>query len=63
MKTTKCPYCKFEGEDCDFPDFFYTDCGYQEQYNILQEIQDEGYNIVNCGNCGDVFLTKLHQID
>lgn len=58
-----CPYCKYKGDECDFPDFFYIDCESKKpivrQYKMLLEIQKKGYNIVNCGMCGDVFIQKL----
>lgn len=28
----------------------------KEQFKILQEMQSDGYNVVTCGNCGDVIL-------
>ena len=28
----------------------------KEQFKILQEMQMDGYNVVTCGNCGDVVL-------
>ncbi len=29
------------------------------QFEILQEMQMDGYNVVTCGNCGDVILIDL----
>ena len=29
------------------------------QFKILQEMQMDGYNVVTCGNCGDVVLIDL----
>ena len=29
------------------------------QLEILNEIQNDGYNVVTCGNCGDVVLHKI----
>ena len=59
----KCPYCSYESEDCDFPDLFYQDLnnssGVNKQYILLQDIQTNGFNIVTCGNCGQVFIQKL----
>ena len=59
----KCPYCGFDGEECDFPDLFYTDCESQkeiiEQEKLLNEIQSHKLNIVTCGMCGDVFIHKI----
>ena len=31
----------------------------KEQFKILQEMQMDGYNVVTCGNCGDVILIDL----
>ena len=58
----KCPYCGYTGEDCDFPDYFYeADEDYPEQYEYQVAIQKAGYNIVTCGQCGDVFIQKLNK--
>ena len=58
----KCPYCNYENEDCNFPDLFYPDSNFSKELNkqakLLEELQDHGYNIVTCGNCGQVFITK-----
>ena len=59
----KCPYCNFEGDECDFPDLFYTDCESAkeiiEQEKLLNEIQSHKLNIVTCGMCGDVFIHRI----
>ena len=55
----KCLYCDFENDISNFPDLFYDGCEYPEQYKLLQELQDVGYNIVTCGACGYVFIQKL----
>ncbi len=31
-----------------------------EQYTILRRMQEDGYNVVTCGNCGDVVLLDLN---
>lgn len=31
----------------------------EEQFELLREIQKLGYNIVNCGGCGDVFIHRI----
>lgn len=31
----------------------------QEQEQLAIEIQNKGHNVVNCGDCGDVFLHKI----
>ena len=33
----ECPYCGFIGDECDFPDLFYTDCESSKEI-IKQEI-------------------------
>ena len=33
----------------------------RKQYDILQDIQGAGYNVVTCGNCGDVLLHDIKQ--
>ena len=59
----ECPYCGFIGDECDFPDLFYTDCesteGIIEQEKLLNEIQSHKLNIVTCGRCGDVFIHEM----
>lgn len=60
----KCPYCGFEDDNCFFPDLFYRDYDYpkyNEQVNLLEEIQELGYNIVTCGKCGEVFIERLKK--
>lgn len=29
---------------------------YRQQYDVLLEMQSEGFNVCTCGNCGDVIL-------
>jgi len=31
----------------------------KEQFEILQRMQQDGYNVVTCGNCGDVVLLEI----
>ncbi len=31
-----------------------------EQYTILRRMQEDGYNVVTCGNCGDVVLLEMN---
>ena len=60
----KCPFCGFESDYCDFPDLFYTDennSNWTKQYNLQKEIQQLGYNIVTCGDCGEVFIIKKEE--
>lgn len=33
----------------------------KEQYNILSRMQEDGYNVVTCGNCGDVILLETYD--
>jgi phage FluMu protein Com len=35
----------------------------KEQFKILQEMQTDGYNVVTCGNCGDVILMDFFDED
>lgn len=35
---------------------------YTEQYRVLKEIQDAGFNVCTCGNCGDVVLFDEEMI-
>lgn len=30
-----------------------------KQYDILRQMQSDGYNVVTCGNCGGVVLIQL----
>ena len=59
----KCPYCGFIGDECDFPDLFYTD--YEspkeiiKQEKLLNEIQSHKLNVVTCGMCGGTFIHKI----
>ena len=61
----KCPYCGFEEDSCFFPDLFYPDSentiDIKEQLIFLNEIQNFGYNIVTCGQCGQVFIERLKK--
>lgn len=57
----KCPHCKKEFEECDCPDLYYSgeeDKDYNEQYEILWDMQNKGFNVVTCAHCGEVILTK-----
>lgn len=31
----------------------------KEQFEILRQMQEDGYNVVTCGNCGDVVLLEI----
>lgn len=33
----------------------------RNQYDILLSIQAAGYNVVTCGNCGDVVLLDIYE--
>lgn len=58
-----CPYCGFTSDECDFPDLFYTDYDVtyemKKQLELLIALQELGYNIVTCGDCGQVFIQDL----
>ena len=60
-----CPYCNYKGDYCDFPDLFYTDSNNtparDEQYKLLQQLWTKGFNIVTCGECGQVFIHKTEH--
>ena len=32
----------------------------EQQFEILRRMQEDGYNVVTCGNCGDVVLLELN---
>ena len=56
----KCPYCEryMDFDECE--DLFNDgDIGCKEQYQLLKEIQNKGYNIVTCGHCKQVFIHKI----
>lgn len=59
---TKCPHCGYEDDYCNFPDLFYPDKNNSKeinrQLNLLQKMQDYGFNIVTCGMCGNVFIVR-----
>lgn len=63
----KCPHCEQYQEFCDCPDLFYTDITnttlIEKQYKMLLELNQLGYNIVTCGNCGQVFIQKIGGIN
>lgn len=58
-----CPYCKYTNEESNFPDLFYEDSNndlyLKQQLQNLKELQALGYNIVTCGDCGQVFIQKI----
>lgn len=62
MKLT-CPYCGFTSDECDFPDLFYDDydvtCEMKRQLELLTALQELGYNVVTCGDCGQVFIQEI----
>ena len=55
-----CPYCNYTDEPSLFPDLFYSDMdntpALDEQYKLLRQLWTKGYNIVTCGECGQVFI-------
>lgn len=59
----KCPYCNALHEPSGCPDLFYTNdtntSEINEQVVLQTELQTLGYNIVTCGNCGEVFIHKI----
>lgn len=60
-----CPYCGFTDDICSFPDLFYTDlnntAAQNEQYKLLLELNEIGYNIVSCGKCEGIFIHKTEE--
>ena len=56
----KCPYCKQILGYADCPDLFASedDEDLEEQEDLLFEMQRAGYNVVVCGDCGQVFLHR-----
>jgi hypothetical protein len=61
--TITCPYCGFTSDECDFPDLFYDDYDMtyemKKQLEILTALQELGYNVVTCGDCGQVFIQDI----
>lgn len=61
--TLVCPYCGFTSDECDFPDLFYIDfdvtCEMKRQLDLLKALQELGYNVVICGDCGQVFIQDI----
>lgn len=59
----RCPHCDEVQEPCNCPDLFYEDInnskGLNEQYKLLLELNECGFNIVTCGHCGQVFIHKI----
>ena len=55
-----CPHCGFIEEPCFFPDLYETglrECHeYYEQGVIMDKMQQWGFNVVTCGQCGFVIL-------
>ena len=48
----KCPYCGFESDICDFPDYF------DDTESIKKQFTDYGVNIVTCGMCGKAIVQE-----
>lgn len=60
----KCPHCGYESEDYDFPDLyceFEEKAEYKEQYKLLKQLQDIGYNVVTCGMCGNAIIQSKKE--
>ena len=59
----RCPYCGWESESCNFPDLFYDDYEVtyeiKKQFDLLIALQELGYNIVTCRQCGQVFICEI----
>lgn len=56
----KCPHCNHVLADCDCPDLYAneSDPAYREQEEILNRIQESGFNVVTCGDCGRTILIE-----
>ena len=56
-----CPYCHKEFGYADCPDLFIDGDGSspQEQVDLLEELWEYGFNIVTCGECGQVFIHRI----
>ena len=58
----KCPHCEHYQGFSDCPDLFYEDSDnnrdINEQLKLLVEMQRKGFNVVTCGNCGQVFIHR-----
>lgn len=48
----KCPYCGFESDISDFPDYFYD----SNEMDIIYLLQKYNINIVTCGMCGKMIV-------
>lgn len=59
----KCPHCECYQDFSDCPDLFYPDddctSDLYKQYKLQLELNQNGYNIVTCGHCGQVFIHKI----
>lgn len=57
-----CPYCGYTGDACNFPDLFYRDITNTEEINaqvdLLYDMNEHGFNIVTCGDCGRMFIHR-----
>lgn len=62
----KCPYCERYQDFSDCPDLFYFDKNYNKALNtqaeLLQKMQEKGFNVVTCGFCGEVFIHATSKI-
>ena len=58
-----CPGCHFTDDICSFPDLYCEDIdntkAINNQVKLQRELLNLGYNIVTCGNCGQVFIYKI----
>lgn len=50
--TQKCPYCEFESDVCDFPDYF------EDNEKIKSDLSEYALNIVTCGMCGKAIVQE-----
>lgn len=61
--TLICPHCENVLGCSDCPDLFYEDMENtpleNHQYKLLGDVQDAGFNIVDCGHCGHTFIHEM----
>lgn len=58
-----CPECGITDDICYFSDLYYKDennsKSFKKQARLQKKLQDLGYNVVTCPNCGQVFIYKI----
>ena len=58
-----CPHCGFIEEPCFFPDLYETGLRESHEWHgqsvLMEKIQNWGFNVVTCGQCGFVILHEM----